>query len=172
MADNPQYAFTGHRPNRLGGHSLKARSILVDFALTAMNDFIGSGGIRVACGMALGWDQAVATAALALGIPVVAYIPFDGQESGWPDTAKAHYAKLLSLCSEVIVCSPGGYSPEKMQLRNQAMVDGSVQLIALWDGKPGGTSNCVSYAMIEKSIPVENLWPKWIRHRKTYSKAY
>ena len=38
----------------------------------------------VISGMALGWDQAVARATADLGIPWVAAITFEGQESKWP----------------------------------------------------------------------------------------
>jgi uncharacterized phage-like protein YoqJ len=58
------------------------------------------------------------------------------------------------------VVSPGGYSPEKMQVRNMFMVDNANGILAMWDGTPGGTRNCLEYA---RSVgrPVLNLHSVW-----------
>lgn len=111
----------------------------------------------VLSGMALGWDQAVATAALDLGITVHAYVPFHGQADKWPKRACEDYSMLLQKCAKIIVVSPGGYAPEKMQIRNEAMVDACDRVLALWDGSAGGTGNCVRYAEKRKK-PIENVW--------------
>ena len=107
--------------------------------------------------MALGWDTAWAISALRLGVPLVAAVPFAGQESRWPPEARARYRALLAAAAEVVVVSPGGYSAEKMQIRNRWMVDRCDALVALWDGGAGGTAGCVAYA---RSVgrPVFNLW--------------
>ena len=38
------------------------------------------------------------------------------------------------------------YSPQKLQLRNIYMVDNADVVIAVWNGTPGGTKNCIDYA--------------------------
>jgi uncharacterized phage-like protein YoqJ len=56
--------------------------------------------------------------------------------------------------------SPGGFTSYAMQIRNEWMVDHCDLLVALWDGSPGGTGNCIRYAKRAKCATV-NLWPHW-----------
>mgnify|MGYP000852490524 CR=1 FL=1 len=55
------------------------------------------------------------------------------------------YRALLKSAHGTRVIAP---SPSKkaFDLRNRAMVDDCDLLIAIWDGSPGGTANCVEYA--------------------------
>lgn len=148
---------TGHRPQHLGfddGFHPSVFALLVETAGAWLDQ---NPVTKVISGMALGWDQALATAAMDRGIPVHAYIPFLGQADSWPLPSHARYQKLLQRCSERKVICPGGYSATKMQIRNEAMVDDSELVLALWNGKPGGTGNCVAYAMMEGK-PIVNLW--------------
>ena len=150
-------AATGHRPSKLPltGYNIKPLISLAGQWLDEVRPDI------VISGMALGWDQAVALAAIEQGILLYAYVPFIGQADKWPPQSHATYQRILQACDEVKVICPGGYSPEKMQRRNEAMVHDCDQLLALWDGSPGGTGNCVAYAEIE-GCPVENLWDRYI----------
>lgn len=109
--------------------------------------------MRAISGMALGVDQWAAETCVALGIPFTAAIPFEGQESKWPWRAQRHYRELLEMAEERVVVCPGDYRPFKLQKRNEWMVDNCTLLIAVWDGSPGGTANCVRYATsIERPI--------------------
>jgi uncharacterized phage-like protein YoqJ len=101
---------------------------------------------KVISGMALGYDQWLAYHAIKLNIPLVAAIPFEGQENRWLDDSKRVYYKLLDRASEIVIVSPGGYSAAKMQIRNEFLVDKCTVLLACFDGSPGGTANCVNYA--------------------------
>lgn len=96
--------------------------------------------------MALGVDQDFAFVCTEMKIPWVAAIPFVGQESQWPRTSQEFYKELLSYAYCTFVVTGGGYSPHKMQRRNQWMVDNCDLLVAVWDGTNGGTGNCVEYA--------------------------
>ena len=149
-------AAPGHRPNKLGGYGPevdeKLRRLAMWFLTTNRPDTVISG-------MALGWDMAWAEAAIMMRIPVIAAVPFAGQESAWPASSQARYRSILGACSETIVVCDGGYSPWKMQKRNEWMVDHCDYLIALWDGTAGGTGNCVRYA--KGNVPVHNLWSYW-----------
>jgi uncharacterized phage-like protein YoqJ len=98
-------------------------------------------------GMALGVDQWAANICNKLKIPLIAAIPFEGQEKMWPEKSKKVYQSLLQKASEKIVVCEGGYSAYKMQLRNEWMVNHCDILLAVWDGSKGGTGNCVDYAM-------------------------
>lgn len=143
---------TGHRPKSLPtGYDLAPLIALVKPWLAARKPD------AVISGMALGWDQAVALAALDLGIPVHAYIPFVAQADAWPMHSQIAYQNLLLRCVERKVVSPGGYEVWKMQARNEAMVDDCDLVLALWNGEPSGTGNCVGYAE-KQGKTVENLW--------------
>ena len=138
-------AFTGHRPDKLGGYKLPNDTYIkicrdIDWLLKELNPE------KVISGMALGVDQWAANIAYKLGIPFVAAIPFEGQELAWPEASQKTYRVLRRLASEEVIVSSGGYSADKMQVRNIWMVDNCDSLIAVWDGSKGGTGNCVEYA--------------------------
>jgi uncharacterized phage-like protein YoqJ len=147
-------AGTGHRPNKLGGYSPLAVKKVTDLALSCLQEYAPS---LVISGMALGWDSALAYAALELQIPLTCAIPFIGQEKMWPASSQKWYHETLARATTVITCSPGGYDVRKMQIRNCWMVDHCDTVLALWNGTSGGTANCIGYA---KSIgrPIVNVW--------------
>ena len=150
-------AVTGHRPNKLGGYLDHAKDKLRHVAKEMLCSHNPS---LVLTGMALGLDQAVAEACCELWIPFVACVPFEGQESAWPQGSQRRYRGLLAAAKQVVIVSPGGYSADKMQVRNEYMVDNCQYLVALWDGTSGGTGNCVEYA--EKvGKPWVNLYDYW-----------
>ncbi len=150
------FAATGHRPNKLGGYSPEASERRQALARW----FLGhTRPAKVISGMALGWDTDWALAALSLDIPVIAAIPFFGQESAWPLASRVQFETITSLCEEIVIVCEGSYAPWKMQKRNQWMVDHATHVVALWDGSEGGTANCIRYAADRK--PYWNLWWQW-----------
>jgi uncharacterized phage-like protein YoqJ len=138
-------AFTGHRPNKLGGYKIP-NPTYNEIRFRIERKLIGLQPDKIISGMALGVDQWAAELAFALEIPFIAAIPFHGQESAWPTSSQETYKTLLKEAHEIVIVSEGGYSAHKMQIRNEGMVDHCDKLIAVWDGTPGGTANCVSYA--------------------------
>lgn len=150
-------AATGHRPNKLGGYGPEVLKRLIVGATTTLTEEKPD---AVISGMALGWDTAWALAALDLGVPLLAAVPFAGQDSRWPDANRDQYRQILSRAASVKVVCDGGYTAWKMHARNAWMVNRCDKLIALWDGTPGGTASCVAYAR-RKRKPVENLWRDW-----------
>lgn len=151
-------AGTGHRPDKLGGYDPHTTKRVLDFATEILRHHQPS---LVISGMAQGWDMALAQAAVNLGIPFHAYVPFHGQEQVWPMATRLYYKALLSLAQNVVMVTQGGYSKSAMQLRNQAMVDNCDLLAALWNGSKGGTENCLMYAMLT-SKPYINYWPQFM----------
>lgn len=145
---------TGHRPNKLGGYTVQAHDRLVK---VARYELLRLQPTKVISGMALGWDQALAEAALLLAFPLVAAIPFEGQEKAWPQSSQDLFNEILEECSQLVYVSDPGYAAWKMQKRNEWMVDQSHVVLALWDGSDGGTANCVRYAN-KMGKPVENAW--------------
>lgn len=154
-------AATGHRPDKLGGYYPRA---LDRVRLVARKHLKRNRPEKLIVGMALGWDQAVAWAAVDLEIPFVAAVPFDGQESRWPKDSQAQYRALLREAESVVYVGER-YSapiPRLMQRRNEWMVDRCESLLALHDGTFGGTCNCLNYA--EKlGRPWVNLWDEFER---------
>lgn len=167
-------AFTGHRPEKLGGYGPsptqdRVRQAIRDLLENVgyhtcdcgrsrwgrMSDLCSCGEMRCGTvsyatetisGMALGVDQWAAEICVELGVPFTAAVPFVGQESRWPEESQRRYQLLLQKAYNVVVVSPGGYHPWKMQARNEWMVDRCDLLVAFWDGSGGGTANCVEYA--------------------------
>lgn len=138
-------AFTGHRPNKIGGYKLPnpTYNYICQQIEKTLQELKPE---KIISGMALGVDQWAANIAVKLGIPFLAAVPFEGQEGAWPEVSQKVFHKLLDKAAEVVIVSPGGYAAPKMQIRNEWMVDHCDKLIAVWDGTPGGTGNCVTYA--------------------------
>jgi len=145
-------AFTGHRPNKLGGYKLP-NPTYVYVCQQIEKTLIQEKPDETIVGMALGIDQWAANICHKLGIPFTAAVPFLGQEKAWPESSQRTYHKLLKLAKEVVIVCEGAYDPIKMQRRNEWMVDRCNKLIAVWDQTPGGTGNCVKYAQsVNKDI--------------------
>lgn len=150
-------AGTGHRPNKLGGYTKAVEEKQIRIADRWLWE---NQPEKIISGMALGWDQALARAAVNRNIPVIAALPFHNHHIIWPHWQIEKYTELLAQCSEVKTICDGGYEPVKMQRRNEWMVDNSDMVLALWDGSTGGTNNCVQYAIKQQKKYV-NLWDQW-----------
>lgn len=153
-------AGTGHRPDKLGGYGADISARLVDLARAALTKYQPD---EVISGMALGWDTALALAAIDLGIPLTAAVPFEGQERKWRPEQQELFRTILAQATNVVVVSPGGYAVWKMQVRNEWMVDRATGMLALWDGSSGGTGNCIAYART-REVEIVNLWSTWERY--------
>ena len=159
-------AGTGHRPLKLGGYSDEVDDRLRALARAALLKYAPA---AVISGMALGWDMALAEAAIELGIPLVAAVPFEGQERRWTQAQQQRYFAILDKAL-VHVVSPGGYAAWKMQARNEWMVARCGLLLALWDGSGGGTANCLSYAN-SVNCRISNLWRSWCKRANLQATA-
>ncbi len=154
-------AVTGHRPDKIGGYNAAAELKLIDFAKRCLLDLQNDHNIeRVITGMAQGWDQAIAQAAIDYQIPFTAAIPCAGQSRLWPKLAQLKYESLIAKADAVKMVNVGEYSAAKMEARNQWLVDQSTHLLALWNRSSGGTGNTVDYANM-RMREVINVWDKW-----------
>jgi uncharacterized phage-like protein YoqJ len=152
-------AFTGHRPEKLGGYNepnpvrdaLKAKLREKLLLLT-----IEHPDLLCISGMALGFDQWAAETCVELGIPFTAAVPFHGQHRAWPFSSQQRYSDLLAKAKEVVTVNPGPYAAWKMMARNEYMIEHADLLVAAWDGSSGGTKNAVDYAL-KKGRRVVNL---------------
>lgn len=149
-------AFTEHRPDKLPnketGYKLP-NPTYIHVCCEIEKTLIELKPEKVISGMALGVDQWAAFIAYKLNIPFLAAVPFEGQDSAWPEKSKKIYQKLLHVAAEIVIVSPGGYSAQKMQNRNEFMCNMCDKLIAIYnEDNNGGTFNCIEYA---KSIHKE-----------------
>jgi uncharacterized phage-like protein YoqJ len=138
-------AITGSRPTKIGGYKLP-NPIYNKICREIERLLLEMKPEKCLSGMALGADQYFASVCLKLRIPLVACIPFEGQEMAWPQESQKTFRLLRKLASEEVIVSDGGYAAYKMQIRNEWMVDHCDKLIAVWDGTKGGTGNCIEYA--------------------------
>lgn len=157
-------AVTGHRPHKLGGYDGYLFAQLVNFATAILME---SQPKKIITGMALGWDIALAEAALGLHIPYIAAVPFEGQEARWRVLDVLRYQRLMKAAAECVVVTPGAYARWKFQDRNEWMVNHSNEVLALWDGSDGGTANCVGYAQKQGRL-VMNVWLAWAQYQTSH----
>lgn len=156
---------TGHRPDKLWGYDIgriEYKILRRVFKQKLMKDHCN---IAIS-GMALGTDTIYALAALELkaeGFPIklACFIPCEGHSSKWNERDREIYDRILKLADYICLVNKGPYEAWKMQARNQAMVNHSNKVIALYDGSAGGTQNCVKYAE-SKGKDIHLIEPKWI----------
>ena len=119
----------GHRPDELGGYSKDTLAKLIAFAVETIPQF---GPTKIISGMTLGWEQALAMAAIELEIPLTIALPFQGQEKVWPDKAQAFYHSVLDRATEVKLVCPGGFDAKKFWERDQWTIEHCDALFVLW----------------------------------------
>lgn len=147
-------AFTGHRPSKLpwGSNENDIRALALKAKLfAAVESAIQEGMVHFICGMAEGCDLYFAETVLLLkqrypDITLEAAIPCPTQADNWSAPQKERYARILAQCDyETMVQQE--YTPGCMQRRNRYMVDHACMLIAVNDGRGGGTYNTIEYAL-------------------------
>lgn len=157
--------FTGHRPNKLGGYDLSLQGyknlqqdleIYIERNLEVFDIVVGHSGL------ALGGDTIWSKAILAMKdrypdrVKFHAEIPMMEQPEAWFKQSdidfwheqvnradfKSVYGSLAGLDDKERRKMASVY----LNKRNEGMLDGSMVLLALWDGTSGGTGNAVAYA--------------------------
>jgi len=155
----PVIAGTGHRPDKLGGYKDVIFRKTYQLAFDSLNEWKSNIDVVISGG-ALGWDTALALAAIDLDIKLICALPFKGQESRWPRASQEKYNEILNKSDEIVYVCEDGYAPWKMQVRNEWMVNHCDIVLALWNGSPGGTGNCIKYAK-KVNKPIKNVWDYW-----------
>ncbi len=87
-------AFTGHRPDKLGGYGPSALQNKIRDLISLV--ISNSKATTIISGMALGVDQWAAEEAVKLGVSFIAAVPCEGQDSKWPQASQSHYRDLLA----------------------------------------------------------------------------
>lgn len=161
MQKELRFAITGYRPVKLPSqygydiHNAAYRKLAAAIRDTIVYVSYQRHMFDLVCisGMALGTDQLFVHVADALkkrpeftNVHIIAAIPCYGQETKWPVRSREEYHQTLSLCNETVYVTRQSFTPSCMEQRNRWMVDHCDVLIAVYDGKPGGTANCIRYA--------------------------
>ena len=161
-------AATGHRPDKLFGYDLydpRWQALgrkMKEFIINKSNWY---GPITCISGMALGVDQLFALVALKLrdtgyNIKVIAALPCFNQNKKWKDDS--YWKNIMDRVDEKVFVHEGEYVPWCMQKRNEWMVDNADEILAVWDGTNGGTSNCIKYAE-KQNKEVYNIYSEFNR---------
>ena len=145
-------SFTGYRPQKLPFFS-EEDPMCVDLKnriYRQVEKLYEYGADDFYTGMALGVDMWCAEAVLCLReihpeVRLNAVIPCRGQESRWSAREQQRYQKILAKCSKGM-CLSESYTKDCMMKRNRELVELCDLLVAVFDGKPGGTKFTVDYA--------------------------
>lgn len=158
--------FTGHRSQKLpwGFNEQDERCVRMKAALKAEIIRTLEEGYRTFfCGMALGFDMICAETVLELkeqydGITLIGALPCWTQSKKWIEKEQRRYDALLHRLDGVRCIHEEYNGPECMLERNRYMVDNSSVLIALFNGRVGGTKFTVDYAY-KKGLEVRIIEP-------------
>jgi len=161
---------TGHRPKDLDlEYSEESEKVLRNFARQELQKLNLSNYQIIMSGMALGWDMALAEAALLENHKLWAAIPILDFSAKWHSRHKSLYEHILNQADKIIYVCDGYYSPEKFQHRNIFMSECSNSILALWSGKThGGTYNCIKYAE-SRNKKVINIYDNWLEYKRKAS---
>ncbi len=160
--------FTGHRSQKLpwGFNEKHPRcKQMKETAKQKVENAILQGYIHFISGMAIGFDMICAEIVLGLKkkyphISLECAIPCKGQEKKWNSELQKRYRNIVKQADK-IRCLYDSYDeigPECMLERNRYMINNSSMVIALFDGKPGGTAKTIEYAK-QKGLNIEIIEP-------------
>lgn len=146
--------FTGHRPQNLpwGFNENDERCVnmkqkLKDTIIRAIKR-----GYKIfISGMALGFDTICAETVLELkkeypDIKLIGALPCKTQDKLWKDKDRKRYKSLIKKLDGIRCIYDEYVGAECMLERNRYMVNNSSLMIALFDGKSGGTKKTIEYA--------------------------
>lgn len=102
-------------------------------------------------GMAQGADLILANLVLELkkkykDLFLECALPFSRQSEKWGEEYKKQYQEIIAGCDKMTVLAEN-YSKNGYINRNKYMVDNSGIVIAVYDGKQGGTKFTINYAV-------------------------
>ncbi len=159
--------FTGHRCAKLPWkyNEEDERCIkMKEQAKKEIENAIINGYKHFYTGMALGFDIICAEIVLELKekyskIQLFCAIPCKNQTNGWSDIYKQRYNNILAKADKITEVSKSYYYNGCMEKRNKYMVTKSSLVIALFNGKAGGTKQTLTYAL-SKGLVVKVIKPE------------
>ncbi len=145
-------SFTGYRESKLPffGEDDPFLEEFKERLSGTILELIKDGAREFYSGMALGVDTYAAEAVLRARerfpeISLIAVVPCSDQDKLWNGAQQRRYRGLLAQCGRIITISPH-YEKGCMHKRNRALVELCDILVAVYDGKPGGTRYTIDYA--------------------------
>lgn len=161
--------FTGHR--KFGGQYINpgVGHPVYEVLANIVSRAVAKGFDAFISGGAIGTDQLAAQVVIDLdfadGLTIAR--PFPSQSCKWPQRTQAIFDDICDRAANVVDVSPDPYSPAKMQVRNQWMVDRADVVVAVYDGSRGGTANCIEYARAQGKpvllLDPNTLVERWLR---------
>ncbi len=138
--------FTGHRPEKLN----RPENEVIEGLKKEIHTAIADGFQTFISGMARGVDLWAADIVLTLrdegaAIRLICASPYRGFENRWSREWQKRYRRVMERADLVRFICPE-YSRDCFQRRNKWMVDHSARVIAIYNGKAGGTRNTIEYA--------------------------
>lgn len=110
--------------------------------------------------LALGFDTALAEAALKRHLPFHAILPFDHLPDKWSSEHRHRFQRLLDKASSKHIVSPGPYKPWKQQQALIYKLSRCDLVLLLWDNQEPYTRAALK--TIEKEgREVVHLWDNW-----------
>lgn len=151
-------AGTGHRPKYCPCKYKENHPWLTKLKYRLIDKIKSDEPELIISGMAIGWDTWLAKAALYMGIPLHAYVPFPESSSHWPKKSRETFDSILEAANEVYYISDS-YSPEVFLTRDLAMVKNADIMWALWNPEieSGGTYATIQMAKKEDK-DIYNFW--------------
>lgn len=154
-------SFTGHRPEKLPyfGEDDPLCVELKDRLRLQIERLIGEGADSFFSGMARGVDIWCAEIVIELKskypeIKLTAVVPYRAQSNNWDSQTQRRYRDILRQCDKTVYTSEE-YSKGCMLKRDRALVELCDVLVAVFDGKKGGTKYTVDYAKkVSKKVVV------------------
>ena len=155
--------FTGYRYEKL--HFSRTDAAAVSRLRARLREAcvcaLDAGCTHFISGFAQGSDLLFAQTVLSLGgeyaLTLEAALPFPDACARWCAEDRAQYQALLSRCDRVYAVSP---IPGKRfyLMRNDYIVNACDRLIAVYDGKPGGTAYTLRRAQ-QKGVVIDMIKP-------------
>jgi hypothetical protein len=144
-------------PERLNERRDVPSGELVYLAKKALEQYQAT---RVLTSLDLGWEQALAKAAIELEIPFTVAIPFPGRDENWDRDARQSYLDLLSQADEVYRLCDHYTETAELEARFW-QIDQADLTLALWDFDfQSDIFRAVEYA-VKHDRELINLWEDW-----------
>ena len=108
----------------------------------------------------MGWELALAKAALELDVAFTAALPYPGRDTDWGKPVRRYYYDLLSQAVDVYQIGEME-TPTALLESHFWRVDHAEVVLTLWDYEfSGNTYETMCYAL-EQNKTVANLWKDW-----------
>ncbi|WP_248581590.1 hypothetical protein [Nocardioides sp. InS609-2] len=139
----PKVAITGHRPKAMTPAQLGWAHVAIARATWRLRSTYGAQ--CAISGMALGADTIFAVSALACGMDLHAYIPFEAQPDVWPEADRQLWHHLRARAAREVLVGGIEYEVRMLHARNDAMIQDADLVVALLrsDATKGGTFSAV-----------------------------